>query len=109
MPTQATEIVEEIHVGDIGTILEATIKNINTPVDISSATTKNILLKKPAGTVLTKAGVFTTDGTDGQLQYTTISGDLNEDGVWEIQAHVILPAGNWHSDIKKFSVFPNVN
>jgi hypothetical protein len=106
---QSTEIVEEIHFGDIGTILESTIKNINSPVDISSATTKNILLQKPSGAILTKAGNFTTDGTDGLLDYTTISGDLDESGVWQIQAHVILGSGDWHSDIKNFSVFPNLS
>ncbi len=104
-----TTIVEEIHEDDIGTTLRTTIKNGAAVVDISGATTKDIKLKKPAGTVLTKPGVFTTDGTNGQLEYVTVSGDLDEDGVWEIQAHVILPAGNWHSDIKEFSVFPNVD
>lgn len=108
MSTEATQIVEEIHVGDIGTILEATIKNINTVVDISTATTKSILLQKPSGAVLTKAGNFTTDGTDGKLDYTTISGDLDESGVWQIQSHVINAVGDWHSDIKSFSVFPNL-
>ncbi len=109
MSNENLAIAEEIHVGDIGTVLEATIKNINSPVDISSATvTKEILLKKPSGALLTKDGVFTTDGTDGKFEYTTISGDLDESGVWQIQSHVILSSGDWRSDIKEFSVFPNL-
>ena len=106
--TQATKIIEEIHVDDIGTILEVTLKNINTPVDISSATTREILLRKPSGALLTRTGVLVTDGTDAKMKYTTISGDLDEDGVWEIQGHIISPLGDWHSDIKEFSVFPNL-
>lgn len=108
MATNLTEIVEEIHQDDIGTILETTIKNNNVPVDISIATTKEILLKKPSGALLTKTGVLVTDGTDGKMKHTTVSGDLDESGVWEIQGHIISPSGEWRSDIKKFSVFPNL-
>lgn len=104
------DIIEEIHEGDIGTTLKAIMRNGASIVDISSATTKNIKLKKPSGAVITKAGSFTTDGTDGQLEYVTISGDLDESSLtiqWEIQAHIITPTGEWHSSKEKFSVFPN--
>ncbi len=104
------DIIEEIHEGDIGTTLKVVMRNGAAIVDISGATTKNIKLKKPGGTVVTKAGVFTTDGTDGLLQYVTLSGDLDESSLtiqWEIQAHIITATGEWHSNIKKFSVFPN--
>lgn len=103
-------ILEEIHKGDIGTVLEVTLKNGASIVDISGATTKEIKLKKPiTGTVLTKPGIFTTDGTDGKIRYITISGDLDEIGVWQVQAHVVLSTGDWHSDIKNMSVFDNVD
>ncbi len=105
-----TAIVEEIHKGDIGTVIEITLKNGATPVDISGATTKSIKLKKPvSATVLTKAAAFTTDGTDGKLQHTTISGDLDEVGVWEVQAYVVLAGGTWSSNIVDMSVFDNVD
>lgn len=100
---------EEIHKGDIGTIIELTIKDGSQIVDISGATTKDIFLKKPvSSTVLTKSGAFSTDGTDGKLRYSTINGDLDEVGVWEVQAHLINPAGEWRSDIKEMSVFDNL-
>jgi len=104
----ATEIIEEIHEGDIGTVLVATLKNNNAIVNISTATTKHIFLQKPSGSVLTKDGTFTTDGTDGKLQYTTIIGDLNETGVWQIQLLIINPSGTWRSNVEEFSVFPNL-
>lgn len=103
--------LEEIHEGDIGTILRATIKNDGAVVDISGATTLEIKLKKPSGAVLTKTGILVTDGTDGQVQYITISGDLDESSeteVWKIQGHVVTPAGDWNSDIKDMPVFPNL-
>lgn len=99
----------EIHKGDIGTILEVTIKDGPLVVDISTATTKNILLKPPTGALMTKAGVFVTDGTDGKIKHTTISGDLSVVGVWQVQGHAVTPDGDWHSDIKKFSVHDNLS
>ncbi len=102
-------IIEEVHQEDIGTIIEVTVKNGSVVVDISAATTLSIFLKKPvSATVLTKTGVLTTDGTDGKMQYTTISGDLDEEGVWQIQGYVVTAAGEWRTNIKDMSVFSNL-
>ena len=98
----------EIHVGDIGTVFEVTIQDDGVAVNISSATTKEIIFRKPDKTLLTKAANFSTDGTDGKIRSTTVSGDLNAAGVWSIQAHVILPGGDWKSSISEFSVIPNL-
>ena len=100
--------VDEIHKNDIGTTLKTTVKNGSSGVDISPATTKNIILGKPDKTLLTKAGSFTTDGTDGQLEYVTISGDLDQIGCWKIQAHVVTSSGEWKSDIGTFEVHKNI-
>ncbi len=106
----AITILEEVHKSDIGTTIIITVKDGAAIVDISSATTKNIKIKKPvSSTVLTKTGTFTTDGTDGKLQYTTIAGDLDEVGVYNVQAYLVLPAGTWNSSIEDMSVFDNVD
>lgn len=99
----------EIHVGDIGTIFEVSVLDGTTVVDISTATVKQLLLRKPSGTLLTKAAVFKTTGTDGVLQYTTVSGDLNEKGVWSLQVYIELPTGKWHSDRQNFTVHENLS
>lgn len=43
-----------------------------------------------SGTMLTKAGSFTTDGTDGKLSYTTIAGDLSVAGEWKASASIVM-------------------
>ena len=100
--------VDEIHVNDIGTVLVSTIKDGTSIVDISGDTIKQIILGKPDGTSLTKSGVFTTDGTDGKLQYTTVSGDLNLKGVWKIQGFIITSGGSWGSSTGLFEVHSNI-
>lgn len=98
----------EIHVADTGTIIEVTIKDGTSVVDISTATTKQILLRKEDGTVLTKTATFKTDGTDGILRYTTLVTDLTPAGHWQLQAYVVLSSGAWKTDWTSFDVWPNL-
>jgi hypothetical protein len=99
----------EIHVGDIGTVFRVEVKNASgAVVDISSATSKTISFQKPDGTDVTQTASFTTDGTDGLLQYATLAGDLDQTKLWSYQAKVVLAAGEWNSSVIHFDVFPNV-
>ncbi len=112
----STSCPEEVHLGDIGTIFRATINDCTetngvatqTAIDISSATTLELIFKSPKGVVKTFTAGFTTDGSDGQIQYTTILGDLDEVGNWKIQAYIVLPTGSWRSDIGQFRVHENL-
>ena len=102
----------EMRVGDIGTVLIFTLKETESEeiLNISTATVKTILLKKPDGTVLTKTASFVTDGSDGKLKYKTISGDISIAGIWEAQAYIEMVAGEkWHSDTIVIKVFNNLN
>jgi len=98
----------EIHIGDVGTVFYLTITEDGVAVDISGATGKSIIFEKPSGDTLTKAGIFTTDGTDGKIQYTTIDGDLDESGTWRIQSIITTATSEHHSDIKEFVVYKNI-
>lgn len=98
----------EIRVGDIGTILEVTLMDDAAVVDISSATTTQFKLKKPGGTTVTKTAVFTTDGTDGKLRYTTLANDLDEAGSWDIQTYLVMTGWTGHSDIGDLYVYANL-
>lgn len=95
----------DIRVGDIGVTFKVTISDCGTAVDISSASTKQILLYKPDGSLLTKSASFFTDGTDGILTYSTISGDVDVAGFWRIEAHVIIGSSEYYSEIERFRVY----
>ena len=102
----------EIHLSDIGTKFLITIKDADAVVDISgtgaTAANKRIIFKKPSGTTVDQAASFDSDGVDGKLYYTTVSGDLDEDGIWKIQAKVIITGQTFHSDIHTFKVHRNL-
>lgn len=103
--------VVEVHKGDIGTTFMVTIKDENDTVkDISAYTTRQLLFRKPDGsTVLTKTASFYTDGTDGKIYYTTVSGDLDTVGIWRLQAYLHNGSTNYRkSNVGTFSVFDNL-
>ena len=99
-----------LHVGDKNFSFDITITEDCVALNISAATVKEILLQKPSGAILTKAATFTVDGTDGRIYYSTLVGDIDEVGVWKIQARVELGSGSlYHSPIKSFKVMHNIS
>ena len=101
-------MASEIHVNNVGTLFKVTIYDGTTAVDVSTATTKQIIFKKPNGESVTKTALFYTDGSDGIIQYTSVAGDLDVKGVWKIQAFVDMTAGDFYSDWGDFIVYDNL-
>ncbi len=98
-----------IHVDDIGTVFEIELKDESGAVmDVSAATVKQIVFKKPDKTLLTKTAEFSTDGSDGKIRYVAIAGDLDQPKGWSIQGKVTLPSGSWSSEIGAFTVEKNL-
>jgi len=99
----------EIHKDD-EPIIRATIKDQDgNVVDISGATDMNFVVLKPDRTTrMDVDATFTTDGTDGKMQYQFDTGELNQEGDFEYQGFVILPSGPFHSDIYSFKVHRNL-
>lgn len=101
-------MADEIHIDDIGTQFIVTIKDDDVAVDLSTATTKQLIFRKPDGTKLTKNASFVTDGTDGKLKYVSVSGDLNEAGYWKLQAYIAIGSNAWKTNTTIFRVHPNL-
>ena len=100
----------EVHQLDIGTIFEVTFKNSSDAVvNISTATVKQIIFTDPNSVAHEQTAAFTTDGADGKIRYTTILNDLDVVGNWKLQGYIEMPTGKWHSDISKFTVYPNID
>ena len=101
-------IVEEVRKDDIGTVFRVTMYDGSNVLDISSATTKNFVFQNADGIILTRAGVFTIDGIDGKLEYVSIADDLSVAGKWKLQVALVLPSGQWRSNIVNFKVYANL-
>ena len=77
-------------------------------VDVSGATTLEFTFTPPTKPKKVKTAVLVNDGKDGKIKYVTVANDLNEIGIWKIQAHVVFSNGEWRSDILSFNVFGNL-
>ena len=94
-----------IHLNDTGTVFQLTIqKPDGTAYDLSSATTKEIVFVSPVGSFNTKAASFTTNGTDGKIKYTTVSGDITVIGEWKLYVHIVTPTYDRRSTMTGFKV-----
>lgn len=90
---------------DVGVVFRVTfVKDDDEPWDISTATVKQIIFRKPSAAVVTKAADFTEDGSDGQAEYTSEAGDLDEVGNWKIEGYAEVGGQELHTEIGSFSV-----
>lgn len=100
--------MNQAHVGDTGTIIQKTVVDNGSVLNISAATVKNLVIIDAAGVCTTLAGAFDTDGTDGVLNFTTTSGTWTKKGIATEQVQITLPSGSWSSDIFKRQIEPKL-
>lgn len=99
----------EIHQYDIGTTFRFTIKDDDEVYPLDDATILKYKFYKPSSAVVEKTALLYTDGTDGKLQYITTTNDLDETGVWRLQAYIENPSWKGHTDIWEFYVYENLS
>jgi hypothetical protein len=101
-------MASEIHYGDIGVNFNITVMNGTAVLNVSNANNISIIFQKPDGSDLIKTATLVTNGTDGNIRYTSVSGDLDQIGTWQIQAKVDFGASVFSTDIQKFKVYRNI-
>lgn len=94
----------EVHVGDVGVRIGLELREGGSPLDLSTASAKQIRLQKPDGTVLTPTTLFETDGSEGKIYVNTASAWLNQSGMWRKQARVTIGSQTHNTDIVDFYV-----
>jgi hypothetical protein len=105
---------ETLQVGSIGAKIEVVIQefdndtNTDIPANLSSATTLTVSLKRPDNTTVSKAGILSTDGYDGKMYIITEVDDINVEGTYYVQSHVISSNWNGYSSIGNFEVHDNL-
>lgn len=100
----------EIHVGDTDTALVVrVVDESGAAVDVSAASVRRILLRRPGGTLLTRAAVNDTTGTDGKIRYQTAAADLDVPGQWAVQGYVEVGSAKFHTAWEWFPVEKNLD
>lgn len=100
-----------LRLGDVGTLIEVIVLDKDGVVDLSFSPTKEFYFGRPGSGFFVRPAQFVTDGTDGRLVYALAAGDLDEVGVWRLQARVVLPTfpGDFRTEIGEFCVEPNID
>lgn len=77
-------------VGDFGLkIVITVVKADGSPRDVSASTAMNVILRKPDKSTVAKTAAFTTDGTDGRLEYSIEDASvLDVAGKWTARGQV---------------------
>src|SRR4030095_5867240 len=96
----------EVQEGAVGVPIVIAVKNPDgTARDISSATTKNLILGVWKGTKVTKPGTFLNDGKGGLSYYRSVAPtDWTPGGVGEVKADIVQPGYSGRSRIACFDV-----
>ncbi len=90
-------MADKMYVGDIGTEFI-----VDCGSDLTGATTTDLRVKKPDGTVETwAAAIYNTN----YLKYTIVSGDLDQEGEYELQSYVVLPSWTGRGETVEFTVY----
>lgn len=97
-----------IQVGAKNLMLELEIREGYEISDISTATVKNILIERPDDTIITKTGIFSTDGKDGLLYCRTTTGDISLAGIYNVQAYLVMPDFEGYSTPVSFTAYANL-
>lgn len=93
-----------VHKGDYGWRGTIVFQQDGTALDISSYTTLQFILLKPDGSEDTKTAGFATDGTDGVIEYTFVSGDIDQAGKWKVQGRIAKAGTQLTTDYHTFHV-----
>jgi BppU N-terminal domain len=102
-------MAKQLRVDQVGATLRIRITENGAPVDISNATVHTIRLKKPSGEVIERTVSFVTNGQDGNVEYVTADGDIDESGPWQGQVHIeVGSAQAWSTDFFSFNVAENL-
>lgn len=90
-------MADKMYVGDVGTII-----TVDCGEALTGATTTNLLVKKPGGSIVTwSAAIYNTN----YLRYTIQVNDLDENGVYHLQAYVIMPSWTGRGETDQFTVY----
>lgn len=115
----SVQLVDSLQAGAVGAVIRVTCVEPQTsaekaagaarvPIDISATTVKQLIFRKPDGTVVTKTAEFTTNGEDGALEWETAAGDVEPWGTYYVQPKIAIPGFSGRGQRVPFEVLKNL-
>ena len=101
-------MTDEVHVGDIGTIIRISIVERSLPLDLTDATVIKIKFKKKDRSTFMVDGSVYGPATDGVIQCISDTTYFTSKGKVSVQVYIEYPSGKWHTSEAEFEVFENI-
>lgn len=102
--------LDNIVEGTYGQYFEVTVVQDGTAKPVSEYTTaQTFILLTPTGTIKTKTGEFTTDGSDGKVRFLIEDGDFDDAGIWRVQVQLEKGDAILPTVFKSFKVHEHLN
>lgn len=89
--------MSKVYLGDVGTDII-----LDCGSDISDATVRQIIAKKPSGETVTWPAV--AEGANS-IKYKVVDGDIDEAGLWSLQARVVTPSWSGRGETFPMQVY----
>jgi hypothetical protein len=65
----------------------------------------SFLVKKPSNKSAIWSAAIYGDPITGMIEYTTATGDLDDDGFYYLQAYAEFPTGNYYGETLRFRIY----
>ena len=103
-------MASKIHKNDVGTRFLITVKDDGTVVDLTDASLRQLTFRKPDDTKNVVTASIAGDGSEssGVMYYDSVSGDLDQAGLYKLQGKISIPSGTYFTDIYSFKVECNL-
>lgn len=98
-----------LRLGAEGVKIQISLNNCGEAIDLTTATTTDLHIIKPDDTVVVWSASPIGDATDGVLEYTTITGDLDQLGYYYGEVYLVNSTYNGNSARFEFKVVDDIN
>lgn len=99
---------DEVHIGDVGTIVRISITENGSPLDLTDATVIKIKFERKDRTSFQVEGSVYGPAIDGVVQCVSDATYFTGKGKMTVQVYVEYPSGKWHTSEAEFEVFENI-
>jgi hypothetical protein len=102
---------QPFRVGAIGARIIYEVREEGVPLDLTTASVKQLVFRTPPGEILTVTAVFDTTGLDGRLAYVTPDAaffSADREGLWQVEPYLEIGTFKGGGDPAAFTVAPRL-
>jgi hypothetical protein len=101
-------MTDEVHIGDVGTIIRISITEQGSPLDLTDASVIKVKMKRKDRSTKEVDGTPYGPEIDGVVQCISDATYFTTKGKTTGQVYLEYPSGKWHTSDFEFEVYDNI-